>query len=579
MSKRRAVWLAGFVLLGALALAQPKTISGYGNLGVTSGKAGGSLTLALGSAPQTLFYYGAIDSAIQTLANQMFDGLIEYNLANYKIEPALAVSWQISGGSRVYTFNLRRGVKWHDGRDFTADDVVFTYSQIVANPEARGGDAGNFAGVKIEKVDTYRVRFTLPKPAPAFIHYMRLPIMPKHKLVGFSQEGGKAPAEINNAWPTNINPEEVVGTGPFRLQSYTPGQQVTLVKNPNYWKRDENGTALPYLDRLQYLVITDSQARVAQFLAGNLGQINITGAEFPDLKRREVQGAPFKVVQFRALFGSPPHLAFNYDAKNPELARLFRNSDFRRAIQAAVNRNRIIEDVYNGLAELPGNGVAPISEWYYDTRKLLGSYNLQAANAALDKLGLRRGPDGIRLLPSGRPLEFTLTYGSNSTAFTGIATILQNDLRQIGVKVNLQGILAANLLSTGRGKDWEAIVLGLGDQPDPELRTPIWKPGGALYYWHQSTQPTTPDGPPQFDNFLPWEREIYDIWEKAASTTNFTQRKALYDRWQAIFAREAMVIMIAKEFAVGAVSNRYGNYVYSLGVIPGYNPIPLMFQR
>ncbi|MCV5753277.1 hypothetical protein OFN51_31220, partial [Escherichia coli] len=92
-------------------------------------------------------------------------------------------------------------------------------------------------------------------------------------------------------------------------------------------------------------------------------------------------------------------------------------------------------------------------------------------------------------------------------------------------------------LSTGRGKDWEAIILGLGDQPDPELRTPIWKPGGALYYWHQSTQPATPEGAPQFNNFLPWEKEIYDIWEKAASTTNVTQRKALYDRWQAIFAR------------------------------------------
>ncbi|MCV4691105.1 hypothetical protein OFC38_33675, partial [Escherichia coli] len=84
--------------LGTIALAQPKTVTGYGNLGVAPGKAGGSLTLALGSAPQTLFYYGAVDSAIQALANQMFDGLIEYNLGSYKIEPGLAVSWSIGGG-------------------------------------------------------------------------------------------------------------------------------------------------------------------------------------------------------------------------------------------------------------------------------------------------------------------------------------------------------------------------------------------------------------------------------------------------------------------------------------------------
>lgn len=573
MTIRKALWLLGFMAMG-LASAQPKVVSGYEN-----GKPGGTLTMALSSAPQTMFYYGAIDSAIQTLANQMFDGLIEYNYKTYQIEPALAASWTITGESKVYTFKLRKGVKWSDGRDLTADDVVFTYTQIVANPEAKGGDAGNFAGVKIEKVDAGTVRFTLPKPAPAFIHYMRLPIMPKHKLLPFSQEGGKKPGDINNAWPTNVDPDEVVGTGPFKLQSYTPGQKVTLVKNPNYWKRDADGTPLPYLDRLEFLIIPDSQAQVAQFLAGNLGQLNITGTDFPTLKQREVQGAPIKVVQFRALFGSPPHLAFNYDDKNPELAALFRKTEFRRAIQSAVNRKRIIDDVYNGLAELPGNGVAPVSEWYYDTTKLLCTYDLAAANAALDKLGLKKGADGIRLLPSGKPLEFTLTYGSNSSTFTAIATIIQNDLKAIGVKANLQGVLAANLLSTGRGKDWDAIILGFGDQPDPELRTPIWKPGGDLYYWHQSTQPTTPGGQPQFSNFLPWEKEIYDLWEKAASTTNFTQRKALYDRWQAIFAREAMVIMIAKANAVGAVSTKYGNYIYSLGVIPGYNPVPIMYQK
>jgi peptide/nickel transport system substrate-binding protein len=574
----KTLWLLA-ALVSSAALAQTKTISGYESLGIVNGKPGGTLTLALTSAPQTFFYYGAIDNSGSTIANQLFDGLIEYNLATYKIEPALAASWTITGGSKVYTFKLRQGVKWSDGQPFTADDVVFTYTQAVANPEAKGGDPGNFAGVKVEKVDASTVRFTLPKPAPAFIHYMRLPVLPKHKLLSFSQEGGKPAAEINNAWPTSVDPKEVVGTGAFRLVSYTPGQKVTLERNPNYWKKDAAGTPLPYLDRLEYLVISDSQAQVAQFLAGNLGQLNITGTDFPTLKQREVAGAPIKVVQFRALFGSPPHLAFNYDAKNPELAKLFKDTGFRLAIQSVLNRKRIIDDVYNGLAELPGNGVAPISEWYYDTTKLLGTYNLNAANAALDKLGLKKGPDGVRLLPSGKPLEFTLTYGSNSSTFSAIATILQNDLKAVGVKANLQGVLSSNLLSTGRGKDWEAIILGFGDQPDPELRTPIWKPGGALYYWHQSTIPTSDGAQPQFGNFLPWEKEIYDIWEKAASTTNVTERKALYDRWQAIFARQAMVIMIAKANAVGAVSTKYGNYIYDLGVIPGYYPVPLMYQK
>jgi len=116
-----------------LASAQPKVVSGYEN-----GKPGGTLTMALSSAPQTMFYYGAIDSAIQTLANQMFDGLIEYNYKTYQIEPALAASWTITGESKVYTFKLRKGVKWSDGRDLTADDVVFTYTRswLTRRPKA-----------------------------------------------------------------------------------------------------------------------------------------------------------------------------------------------------------------------------------------------------------------------------------------------------------------------------------------------------------------------------------------------------------------------------------------------------------
>ncbi|MGH2405972.1 MAG: ABC transporter substrate-binding protein [bacterium] len=556
---------------------------GYDSLGVAPGKAGGRLTMILGDSPQSFFYYGVIDSNLQALAAHLYDGLVEYNYRTYELEPALAEKWTISRDGRVYTFTLRRNVKWQDGRDFTADDVVFTFDQIVANPEARGGDANAFMvggqRVKFEKVDTHTVRLTLAKAAPAMLQYMRLYMMPKHKLQPFSVEGGARPADINNAWPTTVEPREVIGTGPFRLQSYVPGQKITLVRNPNYWKADANGARLPYLAQIELLIVRDPEQQVAQFLAGNIGQLNISGAQFPELKSRQQAGAPFKVVSSRALFGSPPHLAFNFDARNPDLARLFSALPWRQAMQMAVNRQRIIDDIYNGLAELPGHGVAPISSWYFDTRSHLGKFDLQAAGRALDEMGLRMGPDGVRLLPNGRPLEFTLTYGTDSAVWPPMATILQNDFKQIGVKVNLQGILSRTLLSTGLSGNYEALLLAFGDQPDPELRKPIWQPGGALYYWHRATQPATPGGEPNFAAMQPWERQIYDIWESGGTTVSRPQRKALYDKWQVLFAQNLPVIMIAKPTAVGAIHNRYGNYIYSLGVIPGFNPVPLLYQK
>ena len=179
----RSVSLSSALLLSALlvvgvAAAAPKKLSSYSSLGVTSGKAGGNYTLALGDSPQSFMYYGVIDNNLGLVAQQLFDGLVEFNLNTYKIEPALAESWTISPDGKVYTFKLRQGVKWSDGEPFNADDVLFTYQQLIANPEARAGDAGNFVidgkKVDIAKVDASTVRFTLPRPSPAFLLQQQL---------------------------------------------------------------------------------------------------------------------------------------------------------------------------------------------------------------------------------------------------------------------------------------------------------------------------------------------------------------------------------------------------------------------
>jgi len=579
--------LALTLLLAAFSAADaaPKKVSGYDSLGVVAGKSGGNLTLVLGDSPQSLNYYGAIDSNLGLISQQLFDGLVEFNYATYKLEPALAESWTISPDGKTYTFKIRQGVKWSDGEPLTADDVVFTYDQIIENPEARAGDAATFTqgGKKVpfEATDKYTVKVTLQKPTPAFMLQMRNFIMPKHRLEKFSVAGGAKAADINTAWPTNVAPAEVVGTGAFKLSAYTAGQKVSLVRNPNYWKLDAKGTKLPYLDSLDFLIIRDPQAQVAQFLAGNVDQLNITGAQFPDLKQKEVAGAPFRVTRNTALFGSPPFVAFNFDAKDAALAKVFSDLKFRKAVQSALNRERMIDTVYNGLAGLPGHGVAPANkDFYANTKASLGNFDLRAAAAALDAMGLKDSDgDGVRNIGRGKNLEFDLTYATDSSVYPAIATIIQNDFKQLGVKVNLQGILAKNLLSTGLSGNFEMILHAFGDQPDPELRRPIWQPGGALYYWHRSLQPATDGGTPNVARMFPWEKEIYTIFDTAAVTPERSQRKALYTRWQSLFAYNLPVIPLLKPENIGAVSNKYGNYIYNLGVIPGYNPVPLIYQK
>ncbi|MDQ3398572.1 MAG: ABC transporter substrate-binding protein, partial [Deinococcota bacterium] len=420
---RRLSWVLA-LLLTAVVYAQPKTMPDYAGLGVEPGRAGGTLTMSLADAPPSFFYYSVIDANLQTLAQQVFDSLVEFNLESYEIEPGLAESWEVLEDGTVYTFRLREGVTWHDGEPFTAEDVVFTYEEIIMNPEARAGDAAQFVfnvdgeerRVTVEAVDDMTVRFTLPTPSAAFMIQQRFFMMPKHKLLEFSQEGGASADAINNAWPTDTAPSEVVGTGPFRLVGYTAGQLVSLEKNPDYWKVDSAGNPLPYLDRLELLVVRSTEAQTAQFLAGNLDILNISGAQFPDLKSREVAGADFTVVESEALFGSPPHLAFNFNAADAELAEAFADVEFRRAMEYAVDRMRIIEDVYNGLATLPGTPTAPANTAFYrDTTEMMRMFDLEAAGAALDEFGLSdTDGNGVRNLASGRDLEFTLTYNVDS---------------------------------------------------------------------------------------------------------------------------------------------------------------------
>ncbi len=573
------------------ALAGPpdnaKKMPAFTGIGLQAGKAGGTITLALGNSPQTFNYYGAIDGNGQRIAQHMFDGLIEFNLQTGKIEPALAESWTVSPDGKVYTFKLRQGVKWHDGVEFTADDVIFTFDQVITDPEAKGGDFANFSkdGVKykFEKVDKYTVRISLPFSSGAFLIQMRTFMMPKHQLLKYSVEGGAKPADINNAWATNADLKDIVGTGAYKLTGYTPGQKVSLVKNPDYWKVDSKGTQLPYIDKLDYLILVGPAAQEAAFRAGTLDALDISGAQFPDFKQQEVKGAPFKVVsQLKdAIYGSPPHLAFNFNAADADLAKVFSNVKFREAMQFAVNRQRVIESVYNGQAQLPGHmGVPPAGSFYFDTKKYLGDFNLETAKAALDALGLKdTDGDGVRNVAAGKQLEFSLTYGTDSAVWPPLATILQNDFKSIGVKANLKGVLSSTLLSTGLSGNYEAILVALGDQPDPELRKPIWQPGGSLYYWHRATQAVKDGDPPNFKAMSSWEKRLYDIFEKGTQSSDQATRAALYSEGQVLIAKYLPVIMIAKPANITVVRNTLGNFVFTLGVIPGYNPVPLYYFK
>lgn len=530
------------------------------------GTRGGELVLGLGASPRSFNFYGVVDGPSYTIIYNFLDPLVMENPATGEMIPGLAESWTVDESGTIVTFKLR-DVKWSDGTPFTADDVVFTLEHIVMNPNAEGNSADRFTlggePVLWKKIDDRTVEAILPVPYGAFTQVLsHALIYPKHKFESYihalNPEVEKG--SINKAWTLDTPLEDVVGTGTFVVSEYVVDQKIVLKPNPYSWKVDPEGNQLPYVDSLVYLIVQDPEVMMAKFRAGEIHQITPTGQSYPGLKQDELAGRPYRVLAGSPVdpTPSPPHLAFNWDVADEELQELFRNDAFRQAMEYTVDRERIIEDVYNTLAVIPGVPVLPANSAFYnpEIEDIMRPYDPQKAVELLAEIGIVE-KNGVLVLPSGKPLEITLTAAANQQANNDIAVILKSEWEEIGIKTHLQLISASLVGEKRQAGEFEAMIEAFGNQPDPQLRKAIWQPGRPLFYWHFSTMDENQE--PILGEMVEWERRVFDLFELGEVEMDPVARKALYDEWQVIFADKVPVIFIAKGMALTAVNDKIGN--------------------
>jgi peptide/nickel transport system substrate-binding protein len=465
--------------------------------------------------PSVLIPMLAGDSASHSVAGLIFNGLVKYD-TDLSIIGDLAESWDISKDGLVITFHLRKGVKWTDGVEFTADDVMFGFRTITDEKTPTPYKEDYLQVKKAEVVDPYTFRVTYEKPfAPALSSWGNLVVLPRHLLEG---------KDITKSELTR-NP---VGMGPFMLKRWISGQELSLDVNKDYFE------GRPYLDGYVFRIIPDSATMFLELKSGGLDMMGLTPLQYTKQTDSEFFRKNFHKFRYPAF--SYTYLGFNL--RHP----WFKDIRVRQAIAYAIDKKEIIDVVLFGLGS-PATGPYVPNTWPYDPAVKRYEYNPDKARELLREAGwVDTDGDGI-LEKDGMPFKFTIRTNMGNTLRKNAATIIQWRLAKVGIKVEIETIEWSTFVNEFIDKRrFEAVILGWSIGLDPD----------QYDIWHSSK---TKDK--EF-NFVSYSNpEVDALLEKGRRTFDIAERKKAYYRIQEILAEELPYIFLYVPDATPIVSSRF----------------------
>jgi len=523
------------------------------------GRPGGRIVIALRSEPKTLNPLTAPDTTSREVIGAMQADLVHINRATQLTEPALAKSWKVSADGLQYTLTLRRGLKFSDGQPMDVEDVLFTF-RVYLDETVRaiqrdflvvGGKA-----IAVRKVDAQTVAFTLARPyGVAERLFDGLPILPRHLLERAYKEG-----KLVQAGGLGTPANQWAGLGAFRLKEYVAGQRLVLERNPYYWKADEQGSRLPYLDEIVFLFVPSADAQVVRFQSGETDIISRLGAEnFSVLSRqsrdyRMADAGPG--LEYNFLFFNLNEVGEKTPADVARKQNWFRSEKFRQAVSLAIDREAIVRLVYQGRGVPLWGPVTPGNPRWADAGIAHPARSLDKARQLLADAGFRlpNAENGESQLVDrdGKPIEFSIITSASNADRGKMAALIQDDLKQLGMRVQVVPLELHSLIDRiTQTKEYDACVLGIASfDADPNSDLNVWLSSGGMHLWHPSQKHPATD----------WEAEIDLLMEQQLTATNGAQRKKLYDRVQEILAeRQPMIFLASPDVLVGAKTS-IGNF-------------------
>lgn len=514
------------------------------------GNPGGRLVTALRVEPRTLNWLVASDAGSREVLPLLMADLIHINRQSQQTEAALAKSWKVSPDGLRWTIELRRGLQFSDGHAFDADDVLFTFQAIYderTHSPQRDLLMLNGKPIGVRKLDAWRVEFLLPEArAVADRLFDGVYILPRHRLEAAWKAG-----KLADAWTLSTPPAEIAGLGPYRVASYSAGQQITLHRNPNYWKQDIAGQALPYLDEVQFLMVGGEDNQVLRFRNGDADMISRVGARNFAVLEKDQAERGYQMTDLGASLETT-FLVFNLGeaAADREIAArqvFLRKKGFRQAVSAAIDRDAMVKLVFRGKANALAGPVAPGNRGWVNTQLPAPVRSLERARQLLASDGFQ-WKNGRLVDSSGTAVEFSILISNSNPERRQMAAMIQDDLKPLGIQVNITPVDFASLgESVQRTRRFEAALLSLPTadaDPNPDLAVFLSNGGNHLWNPGQKTPAT------------PWEAEIDDLMRRQQVALKHTERKKLFDRVQQVMVEnQPMVYLVSPSILTGAKKN------------------------
>ena len=436
------------------------------------GQPGGRFVILASASPKTFNPLMAFDSASDAIVRLLYSPLVILDWATQQPGPGLAESWSVASDQKTWTFKLRQGVRWSDGEPFTADDVVFTWNDIMYNPEYNQATYNLFRiggrNFAVTKMDDFTVQVVTPEVFAPFLEFFGgVAILPKHIL-----QTAVTAKVFPSAYGTGSKPSRVVGCGPYRLEEFRLGKFTLLGRNPEYWVADQQGRRLPWFDEVMFSVESSPAKQTALFLAGKSDVCDSVSLQaYPQFKQAAA-GGRFQLVElgvgperdFLWLNENTGTNAAGRPFVNPVRLKWFRNKKFRQAVSCAIDRDRLAREVYGGRAQPTYGFISTENPKWNDPDIPRYSFNLARARALLAEIGIQdRKGDGKMVDADGSPIEILFYSNLGNPLRQRAAAFIVDDLKQLGINLSYMPIDYRALVERINVTfDYECALMGLG---------------------------------------------------------------------------------------------------------------------